>query len=68
MTFCEDILNRKGLEVTLGAQKSETVFCAQFKQKLSAIKMTELVDIRLHHQIAHEIYRQQMMQRLPGMY
>lgn len=30
--------------------------------------MTELVDIRLHHQIAHEIYRQQMMQRLPGMH
>lgn len=28
--------------------------------------MTELVDFTLHQHIAHEIYRQQMMQRLPG--
>lgn len=28
--------------------------------------MNELVDLRLHHHIAQEIYRQQMLQRLPG--
>lgn len=29
--------------------------------------MTELVDLRLHQQaIAHEFYRHQIMQRLPG--
>lgn len=28
--------------------------------------MTELMDIRLQHHIANEIYRQQMLQRLPG--
>lgn len=28
--------------------------------------MTELVDFTLQQHIAHEIYRQQMMQRLPG--
>lgn len=28
--------------------------------------MTDLMDMRLHQQIAHEIYRQQMLQRLPG--
>lgn len=29
--------------------------------------MNDLVDLRLHHHIAQEIYRQQMLQRLPGM-
>lgn len=28
--------------------------------------MNDLVDLRLHHHIAQEIYRQQMLQRLPG--
>lgn len=29
--------------------------------------MADLVDIRLHqHALAHEIYRQQILQRLPG--
>lgn len=28
--------------------------------------MTELVDFTLQQHIAHEIYRQRMMQRLPG--
>lgn len=28
--------------------------------------MTELVDFTLQQHIAHEIYRHQMMQRLPG--
>lgn len=28
--------------------------------------MSELVEYRMHQQIAQEIYRQQMMQRLPG--
>lgn len=30
--------------------------------------MNDLVDLRLHHHIAQEIYRQQMLQRLPGMF
>lgn len=30
--------------------------------------MSELVEYRMHQQIAQEIYRQQMMQRLPGNY
>lgn len=31
--------------------------------------MADLVDIRLHqHALAHEIYRQQILQRLPGKY
>ncbi|XP_031633024.1 T-box-containing protein TBX6L-like [Contarinia nasturtii] len=30
--------------------------------------MNDLVDLRLHHHIAQEIYRQQMMQRLPDPY
>lgn len=30
------------------------------------IKMTELVDFTLQQHIAHEIYRHQMLQRLPG--
>lgn len=28
--------------------------------------MSELAEYRMHQQIAQEIYRQQMMQRLPG--
>lgn len=28
--------------------------------------MTELMDIRIQQHIANEIYRQQMLQRLPG--
>lgn len=30
--------------------------------------MQELVDLRMQHHIAQEIYRQQIMQRIPGMY
>lgn len=28
--------------------------------------MNELVDLRMQQQIAHEIYRQQIIQRIPG--
>lgn len=28
--------------------------------------MTDLIDLRMHQHIAHEIYRQQMLQRIPG--
>lgn len=28
--------------------------------------MNDLMDLRLHHHITQEIYRQQMLQRLPG--
>lgn len=28
--------------------------------------MNDLVDLRMQQQIAHEIYRQQIMQRIPG--
>lgn len=28
--------------------------------------MSEIMDIRIHHQLAQEYYRQQMFQRLPG--
>lgn len=30
------------------------------------ITMNELVDLRMQQHIAHEIYRQQIMQRIPG--
>lgn len=30
------------------------------------ITMNEFVDLRMQQQIAHEIYRQQIMQRIPG--
>ena len=30
------------------------------------ITMNELVDIRMQQHIAHELYRQQIMQRIPG--
>lgn len=32
------------------------------------ITMNELVDLRMQQHIAHEIYRQQIMQRIPGKY
>lgn len=28
--------------------------------------MSEIMDIRLHHHLAQEFYRQQMLQRIPG--
>lgn len=30
------------------------------------LSMTEFVDMRMQQQIAHELYRQQIMQRIPG--
>uniref|UniRef100_A0A8W7P3V9 T-box domain-containing protein n=1 Tax=Anopheles coluzzii TaxID=1518534 RepID=A0A8W7P3V9_ANOCL len=31
----------------------------------TATTMTDLIDLRMHQHIAHEIYRQQMLQRIP---
>jgi len=30
------------------------------------LSMQELMDMRMQQQLAHEIYRQQIMQRIPG--
>lgn len=30
------------------------------------LSMSELIDLRMQQQIAHEMYRQQIMQRIPG--
>lgn len=30
------------------------------------LTMSEFVDMRIQQQIAHELYRQQIMQRIPG--
>lgn len=40
----------------------------QIVRRIDWVKMSELVEYRMHQQIAQEIYRQQMMQRLPGNY
>lgn len=38
----------------------------ELENRKESIKMNDLVDLRLHHHIAQELYRQHMLQRLPG--
>lgn len=44
----------------------KVLFCANNSNNPKESKMNDLVDLRLQHHIAQEIYRQQMLQRLPG--